>query len=308
MASVTSTVMTIGGTPTIFVPLPTPYPSEDGCGTNIYQLASTTPTFLAWDPAYGKSVTDAASCIPSQVSTWRFQDPDALLYTAIGPTFVCPEAYSTVSTTVTASSVQKVYCCPSQYTLLSAHPNEAAVFPSQWTSMITEGQTLSWFTGMASGSSLSTTTVFTSPATMFAGPVNGFNIATSSQATATDSAAGGTQQTTTPSSQSPQSSASSTGTSTLGLSIGITLGIVFAVLLLGIAAFVLWRRRRARLARAHSKGSDFGASPDKTELDYEGFAPVISPTQHSNTLEELPVTKWNRDRFTNYQEGGKDDL
>lgn len=113
MASVTSTVMTIGGTPTIFVPMATPYPSGDGCGTNIYQLASAEPTFLAWDPAYGKSVTDAASCIPTQVSTWWFQDPDALLYTAIGPTFACPEAYSTVLTTVTASSVQKVYCCPS---------------------------------------------------------------------------------------------------------------------------------------------------------------------------------------------------
>lgn len=188
---------------------------------------------------------------------------------------------------------------PSQYTLLSAHPNKAAVFPSQCTSMLTEGQTLSWFTSMASGSSMSTTTVFTSSATMFAGPVNGFNIATSTQATATDSAAAGTQQTTTPSStqtssssQSPQSSASSASTSTLGLSIGITLGIVFAVLLLGIAGFILWRRRRSRLAQDHSRGRHLSASPDKTELEYEGSAPVFNPTQHSNTLEELPVTKW----------------
>lgn len=121
MATGTETwsVLTIGGTPTTFLPLATPYPSKDGCDTNIYQLTSAAPTFLAWDPAYGKSVTDAASCIPSYVSTWWFQDPDASYYTALGPTFACPEAYSTVSTTATvvttgtASSVQKVYCCPS---------------------------------------------------------------------------------------------------------------------------------------------------------------------------------------------------
>ncbi|KAL1858186.1 hypothetical protein Daus18300_010068 [Diaporthe australafricana] len=176
MSSVTSTVMVIGGTPTIFLPLPTPYPSGDGCGTNIYQLTATAPTFLAWDPVYGQSVTDATSCFPPQVTTWWLQASTALIYTALGPTFACPEAYSTVSTTLVESSVQEVYCCPSQFTLLSAQPDKGGSFPSQCTSALTEGQTLSWFTGVESGSSLSTTTVFTSPATMFGVPVNGFNV------------------------------------------------------------------------------------------------------------------------------------
>lgn len=113
MSSATSTVMTIGGTPTIFLPLPTPYPSENDCGTNIYQLKSTNPTFLVWDPVYGQSVTHATTCFPPQVTTWWLQSSGALLYTALGPTFACPEAYSTVSTTTIASSVQEVYCCPS---------------------------------------------------------------------------------------------------------------------------------------------------------------------------------------------------
>lgn len=117
MASVTSTIMPIGDIPTVFLPLPTPYPSGDGCGTNIYQPSSAEPTFLAWDPAYGKNFTDAASCIAPQVSAWWDQDTGIFqLYTALGPTFACPEAYSTVSTTVTASSVQAVYCCPSYVT------------------------------------------------------------------------------------------------------------------------------------------------------------------------------------------------
>lgn len=117
MANVTSTTMTIGGIPTVLVPLPTPYPSMDGCGANIYQLSSAAPTFLAWDPDYGKNFTDAASCLPPQVSTWWDQAPGLFqIYTGLGPTFACPEAYSTVSTTVTASSVQEVYCCPSYVT------------------------------------------------------------------------------------------------------------------------------------------------------------------------------------------------
>ncbi|KAH8769060.1 hypothetical protein F5883DRAFT_553407 [Diaporthe sp. PMI_573] len=325
MASVTSTILTVGGTPTIFLPLPTPYPSEEGCGTNIYQWMSTPPMFVVWDPFYGRGiVTDATTCHPPQVTTWWFQSSDALLYTALGPTFACPEAYSTVTTTVIESSVQQVYCCPSQFTFLSTLPNKGEVFagehfPSQCTSMLTEGQTLSWFTGMDSGTSLSSTTVFTSQATMVAVPVNGFNIATSSQTSQQDSTAVATSQTTTAtssqtsassqsssssaSSQSSSSSASSqsssfsasSGTSTLGLSIGITLGVVFAVLLLGIAAFILWRRRRrARLARVPSEGSvrsKGSKSQGRAELNSESMVLETIPTPQTRTLAELPLTK-----------------
>lgn len=125
MTSVSSTVISVGGTPTIFLPLPTPYPSEEGCGTNVYQLTSTAPTFLAWDPVYGQSVTDATSCFPPQVTTWWLQSSSALIYTALGPSFACPEAYSTVSTNYVASSVQEVYCCPTYVPSRSSLRNSA---------------------------------------------------------------------------------------------------------------------------------------------------------------------------------------
>ncbi|KAJ0107743.1 hypothetical protein J7T55_000005 [Diaporthe amygdali] len=274
MTSVSSTVISVGGTPTIFLPLPTPYPSEEGCGTNVYQLTSTAPTFLAWDPVYGQSVTDATSCFPPQVTTWWLQSSSALIYTALGPSFACPEAYSTVSTNYVASSVQEVYCCPTSFTLLYAQPNQGEAFPSQCTSMLTEGQTLSWFTGVTSSTSRSTTTVFTSAATMFAVPVNGFNIDTSSQAGSTDTAAAGTAQTTasssssSPSSSSQSSSASSAGSSNLGLSIGVTLGVVLGILLLGVGAFVLWRRRRAKLLQKsqHNVTRSTAASQKPSEM------------------------------------------
>jgi hypothetical protein len=80
--------------------------------------------FVVWDPFYGRGiVTDATTCHPPQVTTWWFQSSDALLYTALGPTFACPEAYSTVTTTVIESSVQQVYCCPS-YVSVSASSDE----------------------------------------------------------------------------------------------------------------------------------------------------------------------------------------
>lgn len=113
MASITSTVSTIGGTPTIFYPLPTPYPSEDGCGTNVYQLTPDSPTFINWDPIHGSSVTHATTCFPTQVTAWWLQVSTAATYTALGPTFACPEAYLTMSTNTIETSVQEVYCCPS---------------------------------------------------------------------------------------------------------------------------------------------------------------------------------------------------
>lgn len=113
MATVKPTISTLAGTPTIFYPLPTAYPSEDGCGTNIYQLTADTPTFMVWDPVYGSSVSHATSCFPPQVTTWWLQVSTAATYTALGPTFACPEAYSTMSTNTVATSVEEVYCCPS---------------------------------------------------------------------------------------------------------------------------------------------------------------------------------------------------
>lgn len=150
---------------------------------------------------------------------------------------------------------------------------------------------------MLPGSNPFSTTVLTSPGTMYAVPINGFNILTDTQASQTDSAAVNTVQATTadfsPTSASsqPSSSSASSGTSTLGLTIGITLGTVFAVMLLGIVAFLLWRRRRARLAWELSKGSDGRKTQDGTELNTEVLNPEIIPTQHTSAPTELPLTQ-----------------
>jgi len=122
MVSIASTVLTVGGTPTVFLPLPTPWPSGDSCTSNIYlhTPVSNPNTFLAWDPLYGASMdTRAQSCLPPQVSSWWAFERAASIsqYTALGPTFVCPQAYSAVQTVIVASSLQQIFCCPSYVSL-----------------------------------------------------------------------------------------------------------------------------------------------------------------------------------------------
>lgn len=58
-------------------------------------------------------MTSARSCLPPQVSSWWSQNAGANPYTALGPTFVCPEAYSAVQTVVVNSALEEVFCCPS---------------------------------------------------------------------------------------------------------------------------------------------------------------------------------------------------
>lgn len=116
MVSTAPTTMTVGGTPTVFLPLPTPWPAGDGCTSNLYlhTPVSNPHTFLAWDPLYGASmIPSAQSCLPPQVSSWWSQPASESTYTALGPTFVCPQAYSAVQTVLVATSVQQVFCCPS---------------------------------------------------------------------------------------------------------------------------------------------------------------------------------------------------
>ncbi|KAF8846496.1 hypothetical protein BDZ45DRAFT_546440, partial [Acephala macrosclerotiorum] len=92
---------TVSGTATAFLPLPTPWPSGDGCAANIYlhTPVSNPNTFLAFDPLYGASmVASARSCLPPQVTSWWNQGTTASPYIALGPAFVCPEVYSAVQT------------------------------------------------------------------------------------------------------------------------------------------------------------------------------------------------------------------
>jgi hypothetical protein len=106
--------LTVTGSPTAFLPLSTAYPFQSDCG-KIYEQynAESGATMLAWDPIYGSYMDHKAeSCLPDVVSAWWNQDSSGNVYTALGPSFVCPDAYSAVQTALVASSIQQTFCCP----------------------------------------------------------------------------------------------------------------------------------------------------------------------------------------------------
>ncbi|CZR56665.1 uncharacterized protein PAC_06554 [Phialocephala subalpina] len=270
MTSVASAILTVGGTPTEFLPLATPWPSGDGCAANIYlhTPVSSPNTFLAFDPLFGASmVASARSCLPPQVTSWWNQGTSASPYIALGPTFVCPQAYSAVQTVLVATSLQQVFCCPSQYSFLVPQPNRGGVFPSQCMSTISSGQTFAFLSNQAQSDAFTATVVMSTTATVFGIPVNGFNFATGSISSSSTSAgqsatvavtSQGTAPTTTAPPTSTGSSSQQTSSKTpstspsLGETVGISIAVVFSVLLVGVVAYVLWKRRKQ--ARPKSLG------------------------------------------------------
>ncbi|KAE8443173.1 hypothetical protein EG329_002271 [Mollisiaceae sp. DMI_Dod_QoI] len=258
MASVASTTLTVGGTPTVFLPLPTPWPSGLGCADNIYvhtPIGNPT-TFLAWDPLFGASMMPTArSCLPPQVTSWWSQGAAANPYTALGPTFVCPEAYSAVQTVLVASSLQQIFCCPSQYSLLVPQPTKGGAFPSQCMSTVTEGQTMTFLSQQGEPDAFMATVIMNQTATAFGIPVNGFNLATTSSmfpsqtttiptTSEANTPASTTQPTSTGTASQPNRSTAPSTSLSPGASAGIAVGVVFVTLLLASAGYIAWKRRR----------------------------------------------------------------
>lgn len=175
--------------------------------------------------------------------------------------------------------------------------------------MLTEGQTISWFTAMESGTSQSSTSVISSSATMFGIPVNGFNIITSTEAATTNVATAETSDvvgsTSTSASASVFASPSSasteaSSTSSIGLTIGVALGVSLAVLLLGLGAFIFWKRRRRqiKLVQRTMTSHQSETLPEYTEnasahkalpgYEWSSTSTTAPTTGHSPT--ELPLT------------------
>ncbi|KAK3898362.1 hypothetical protein C8A05DRAFT_19043 [Staphylotrichum tortipilum] len=248
MASTTTSAATeptlgaISGTLMLFYPVPTPWPSVTGCGEFVWRQTDSGSMF-GWDPNYWNLVgTGAEDCFQPQQSSWWFQTAEASPSTALGPTFVCPESFSAVHSTTlaggdAATRTEFTYCCPPEYTLSTLPPFTART-AAQCISTVAPGHTLSFVTatypGVSSGEPhqpgqlfgyLPTSNIVgVSAATVYAPPVNGFNLV--------KARAGGEN---------------SGGGLSLGASVGIAAGASLAgvgVVFVGI--LLVWRRRRRR--------------------------------------------------------------
>jgi hypothetical protein len=104
----------LAGNTTAWLPISTPWSSVAACSTRIYQQeGGGSMSFIAFDPLFGSIIAPTAvPCLPAQVTaSWFQSNPDTT--TVLGPTFVCPGAYSAVLTLLQSTSTQQILCCPS---------------------------------------------------------------------------------------------------------------------------------------------------------------------------------------------------
>ncbi|ROW02768.1 hypothetical protein VSDG_01722 [Cytospora chrysosperma] len=311
---------TISGTATSFLPLPSAWPSAGAdCAQAIYQQIA--GHFLGWDPWYAHYIDSGLeTCWPPEASSWWNQDASST--TSLGTTFVCPGAYHAAYTSSVDSQTTRTICCPSGYNLYVAEFAKPT-FPSQCTSTLTAGETLSWEkiyyeSGMGNTWAPTTTTVQSEILTVFGVPVNGLNViatSTTISSTATDtssetiSPAGMTTMASAASSSTPsRSSSSSGGASVVGIAVGASVGAIVGVLLVALIAFFVWRRRHAGRgpvpdgstgSNSHDARNSNASSFDTSQMRHvRGYH--VSDGQHAHELRgshpathELPVDRHN---------------
>jgi hypothetical protein len=109
MAAPTKSLTTESGTITAWLPVLTPYPSIAACSSQVFRNDG---GIIAFDPYFPGHMGDTGvHCLPQELSLSWWQR-DAGTTTILGPTFVCPEAWSVVKTIEYPTAVQSL-CCPS---------------------------------------------------------------------------------------------------------------------------------------------------------------------------------------------------
>lgn len=102
----------VSGATTAYLPVSTAWVSVEACSTQIYQAQDA--FFIAFDPYYGQNIqtTLRIPCLPPE-ATSSWQQTNSATTTVLGPTFVCPSAYTSVLNRVVNSFTNQLLCCPS---------------------------------------------------------------------------------------------------------------------------------------------------------------------------------------------------
>ncbi|KFY22476.1 hypothetical protein V493_06556 [Pseudogymnoascus sp. VKM F-4281 (FW-2241)] len=275
---------------TSWLPVTTAFSAPAACSSLIWGAHA--PWLAVNDPGYGLSVDPNLTCLPPAATTWWQQNDTSIDY-SIGPTIVCPQAYTTATTSVQDSSTF-VACCPSNYRLNVVADHGAAV---QCQSFIEEGDVVTivdyrTFTSNNLLASAWVTAVSTATdAVVVEGiQMNGwiFDASTthSNSASATDTARpespidpSAVPTSSTPSQASPTSGISETpleekpqaATLSIGAKIGIAVGgtLVFAAII-GFIIFYCLRRRKAERAKKEKENRFIPYAMSGTEQSPQG--------------------------------------
>jgi hypothetical protein len=119
MTTTTHPAQLNSGVWTSWLPVTTAWPSNTACNTAIWARYGIQESRSFWpyiyDPAYGTLVANTPTCLPPEATSWWVDGvtgvKDVVTKYSLGP-LVCPEAYTTISTSVVSGSSTSVICCP----------------------------------------------------------------------------------------------------------------------------------------------------------------------------------------------------
>ena len=107
------------GVLTSWLPLTTAWPAHPACSTKAWvRFSQIIPSVAEWpyiyDPAYAETVDDSVTCLPPRATSWwqgANTHTNPVTSYSLGP-IVCPEDYTTATTTVVSTGSTSVVCCP----------------------------------------------------------------------------------------------------------------------------------------------------------------------------------------------------
>jgi len=115
---------------TSFLPLSTPWSLKVEC-SSLFVSHSQSSGLYAFDPAY--PLQNSIQCLPPEATAWWNQSSGATQTSLGGYSMVCPQAYTTATTSAIDSFSTLVGCCPSSYDFVSW---ASAPSPSQCSSKL----------------------------------------------------------------------------------------------------------------------------------------------------------------------------
>lgn len=288
--SATVSVQTRNGVTTSWLPITSTWPAVRACSTLVYSHSGDGKTFsgTVFDPWYAQHWNTAVTCLPPQVTSWWQQTlatPQNTI-TSLGP-MVCPELYTTASTSQVDASSTFIACCPSNYEHVDFFTTFDLAATRQCFSRMTSGQSISFFVeATPRPTSLFTTTIGTNGGFLYAVPFNGYKIdqvSSSSSAVATTTTAGTAGAASTSSSTASSTPANTsavvahdTGLSSgakIGLGVGVTLGVLGIIALIA-AVFLLQRNK---------KKSQFNPDPVVGQYQDSEGRPVMQSSNDSKS-------------------------
>ncbi|KAL4801814.1 hypothetical protein BDV18DRAFT_70075 [Aspergillus unguis] len=249
-------------TTTTYIPMDTSWTMPSGCSSLFqYNMYPFDIALIAFDPSYGENIDPSYKCLPPAATQWFLSgtyyesDAEVATSTEIMP-ITCPDGWHTAKTSTYEGSTLAVTCCPSGY--IEDYPGQAE--GAECYSDLTPGATVTYasYGTLSNGapdteSWTSATTNLITHSGIGAVAIKGYAVAS---ATSTPTPANGTEA------EGAEAVEGSGGLST-GAKAGIGVGVgVGGLLVLGLAAWLLWRKR----ARAASPAEMSGETAEVAEL------------------------------------------